>query len=107
MSWVYHHRWCGCPNQHISLVSREEGFAAPLRGSCFPQKKCPRNVQHVHRFVLWGSPLSCPTPPPYGNPVFPVQPRTVARTLGSQNHSTEIGNIRHPFVSFSCPPLCS
>ena len=46
-------------------------------------------------------------PPPYGNPVFPVQPRTVARTLGSQNHSTEIGNIRHPFVSFSCPPLCS
>ena len=44
---------------------------------------------------------------PYGNPVFPVQPRTVARTVGSQNHSTEIGNIRHPFVSFSCPPLCS
>ena len=48
-----------------------------------------------------------PPPPPYGNPVFPVQPRTVARTVGSQNHSTEIGNIRHPFVSFSCPPLCS
>ena len=47
------------------------------------------------------------THPPYGNPVFPVQPRTVARTVGSQNHSTEIGNIRHPFVSFSCPPLCS
>ena len=32
-----------------------------------------------------------PPPPPYGNPVFPVQPRTVARTVGSQNHSTDEG----------------
>ena len=47
-----------------------------------------------------------PPPPPYGNPIFPVLPRTVARTVGSQNHTTEIGNIRHPFVSDSCPPLC-
>ena len=44
------------------------------------------------------------SPPRYGNPVFPVQPRTVARTVGSQNHTTEIGNIRHPFVLFLALP---
>ena len=57
-------------------------------------------------FYCGAMPTTNRPPPPYGNPVFPVQPRTVARTVGSQNHSTEIGNIRHPFVSFSCPPLC-
>ena len=62
---------------------------------------------YVLRLATQTPTLMKATPPPYGNPVFPVQPRTVARTVGSQNHSTEIGNIRHPFVSFSCPPLCS
>ena len=71
-----------------------------LVGTHPKEKQCKSHQMHSEQ-------LTCSTPPPYGNPVFPLQPRTVARTLGSQNHSTEIGNIRHPFVSFSCPPLCS
>ena len=42
-------------------------------------------------------------PPWYRNPVFPVLPRTVARTVGSQNHTTEIGYFWAPICLFFLP----
>ena len=74
----------------------------------FPQSLIPQQTQEIQPpvshpiFMLCVSTIVQTPPPPYGNPVFRVQPRTVARTVGSQNHGTEIGNIRHPFVSLSC-----
>ena len=75
--------------------------------TALPSIPYPCTALEMWGIILGPLPTSRNPPPPYGNPVFPVLPRTVARTVGSENHTTEIGNIRHPFVSFSCPPLCS
>jgi len=65
------------------------GFAVVIRVACMEGLRVGRT-----------------SPPQYGNPGFPVLPRSVARTGGSRNHNTDIGNIRHPFVSFFCFPVC-
>ena len=88
-----------------SLVPEDPRVSSPND----PQQQ-PGHIHDKHYTVTnqpsWKPPLPPTTQPPYGNPGFPVLPRTVARTVGSQNRNTEIGDIRHPFVPHSCLPVC-